>query len=349
MMTAKHRSAKTGKKSPAGKSSAGAARSEDGNRVKKKISATERWMLISKKVYSRAQRRGFVGGDPLEDLSEAVREVDERYATDVQGLLALTDPAEMIAQFRNLFAGYGLGQRSLERLLDRNRDAVEKLAASNRRRRSGRAERIDRRRSLLQDAAGEAMRALQSFAPGSADKDIQFLRQPTQAIGAVVSRLTELANSAADLAAAGNGDRDIAGESGESPEEIAIHDAVVKAYRHLSALELADAPVAALKGVSDASGKKLETAFRLHSIRDMGTSRLFERAQGIVDLADAGRGGLLEVADGAVSELTGISARQAKVLADVFHVRTVRDFAENRFYHVARAIVNLADSTDAVP
>lgn len=348
MMTAKRKAAKTGKKSLARKSSAGAARSEDGRTARKKISATERWMLISKNVYGRAQRRGFVGGDPLEDLSEAVREVDEHYATDVQGLLALTDPAEMIAQFRNLFAGYGLGQRSLERLLDRNRDAVERLAESNRQSRSGRAERINRRRSLLQDVAGEAMRTLQSFARGNADRDIQFMRQPTQAVGAVLSRLTELANSAAELAAGGNGDRDITGEPGETPEEVAIHDAVVKAYRHMSALDLADAPIAALKGVSDASGKKLEAAFRLHSIRDMGTSPLFERAQGVVDLADAGRGGLLEMVDGAVSGLDGISARQAKVLADVFHVRTVRDFAENRFFHVARAIVHLADSAGTV-
>ena len=67
---------------------------------KKKISATERWVMISKNVYSRAQQRGFVGGDPFEDLSDAAREVDEEYATDVQGLLALTDPVELVEQFR---------------------------------------------------------------------------------------------------------------------------------------------------------------------------------------------------------------------------------------------------------
>ena len=347
MMTAKQKSVKKDKITPAWTSSANSAPSVGSKKVKEKISATERWVLISRKAYGRAQRRGFVGGDPLEDLSQAIKEVDEQYATDVQGLLALTDAAEMLAQFRNLFAGYGLGQRSLERLLEMNRDAVERLAESNRRRRNGLAERMTRRKSLLQGAAGEAMRSLQGFIRDSGEEDIRFMRQPTQAIAALLSRLTDLAESAAELAAAGNGERGKGEVPVQSHEEIAIHEAVIKAYNQMSALELADAPVAALKGVSEASGRKLETAFGLRSIRHMGTSEVFEKARDVVDKADAGRRGSLEIADGSVTNLDGITRRQATVLTEVFRIRTVRDLATNRFFLSARAIVNLADCTDA--
>ena len=77
----------------------------------------------------------------MEDLSEAIQQVDEEYTTDITGLLSLTDPAELAEQFRNLFAGYGLGKRNLDRLVEKNRAALEKLATSNRAELDGTAER----------------------------------------------------------------------------------------------------------------------------------------------------------------------------------------------------------------
>ena len=72
-----------------------------------------------------------MGDDPLADLSEVAQEIDDEYITDVPGLLALTDPAEMMEQLRNLFAGYGLGRKNLDRLLEMNRESIEKLASGN--------------------------------------------------------------------------------------------------------------------------------------------------------------------------------------------------------------------------
>ena len=105
-----------------------ASRRAQERRNKQRISATERWQLISERVNERVQQRGFVGGDALEDLADAARELDEKYATDIYGLLTLTEPQELIAQFRNLFAGYGLGEQSLARLLQMNHAALEALA-----------------------------------------------------------------------------------------------------------------------------------------------------------------------------------------------------------------------------
>ena len=139
-----------------------------------------------------------------------------------------------------------------------------------------------------------------------------------------------------------------------------IHGAVIKAYDGLTAHELAEAPVAALKGVSVANGKKLKAAFRMNTIRDMATSKLVERAEGVVTLADAepdapvvrrsGRrsppNSLADIADGPVDRLQDVTKRQAQVLDEAFRIRTVRDLAENRFFRVARAILTLAELTE---
>ena len=145
---------------------------------RKHISATERWLKISRRVYSKAQQRGFVGGDPLADLSEAVREIDGEYITDVSGLLALTDPAEMREQLRSLFASYGLGRQSLERLLDKNRDKIEKLARLNRVP-ARRLEQGARRKSLLKSTANQAINSLQELAD-EVDDRTRNIPRPTQ-------------------------------------------------------------------------------------------------------------------------------------------------------------------------
>jgi hypothetical protein len=326
-------------------------------REKQRISAAHRWLMISKNIYRKAQQRRFVGGDPLEDLSEAAREIDEKYATDVHGLLALTDPVELVEQFRSLFAGYGLGQQALNRLLDFNRDALEKLAESNRMR-NGITERAIRQSSLLQDAAGEAIKTVQSLTRNipRSDGTLHLIEQPAQSIRNTLTRLRDLASSAPEFTAVRGKDR--GRKKSPTPSEMEIHGSVIKAYDGLTAYELAEAPVAALKGMSAANGKKLKAAFRMNTIRDMATSKLVERAEGVVTLADAEQGaqmvrkpgrrsprgsGLVGFADGPVDRLQDVTKRQAQVLDEAFRIRTVRDLAENRFFRVARAIVTLAE------
>jgi hypothetical protein len=341
-------------------------------REKQRITAVHRWLLISKSIYGKAQQRGFVGGDPFGDLSEAAREIDEEYSTDVHGLLALTDSAELIEQFRSLFAGYGLGQQALDRLLDMNREALEKLAESNLLMHNGKAERTARRTSLLQDAADEAMKTVHSLTRNipHADDTLHLIEHPAQAIRNTLARLRDLASSAPEISALsardkGKGKNKDKGKGkgkgrkkSRTPREMEIPGAVVKAYEGLTASDLAEAPVAALKGVSVVNGKKLKSAFRMNTIRDMVASKLLERAEGVVTLADAGQDApvtrkpaasssradsLSEVADGPVDRLQDVTRRQAEVLEEAFRIRTVRDLAENRYFRVARAIVTLAE------
>lgn len=59
-----------------------------------------------------------------------------------------------------------------------------------------------------------------------------------------------------------------------------------KAYEGKGMAELADAPVAALQGVSDSDAEHLKSAFGITSVRDLGTNKYFLWAQAIAKLAD---------------------------------------------------------------
>lgn len=60
-----------------------------------------------------------------------------------------------------------------------------------------------------------------------------------------------------------------------------------KAYEQKDFDELADAPVDALQGVSQADAEALQKAFNIKTIRDLAESKFVLRAQAIVNLARA--------------------------------------------------------------
>jgi hypothetical protein len=63
-------------------------------------------------------------------------------------------------------------------------------------------------------------------------------------------------------------------------------DAVLdKAYESKSLAELADAPVSALAGVSDADGEALQKAFNIKTIGDLAGNKYVRAAQAIAELS----------------------------------------------------------------
>ncbi len=333
---------------------------------KRTISPTKRWLLITENSHARAQKRGFVGGDPFEDLLEAEQEIDAEYNTDFQGVFTLTDSAELTEQFKSVFASYGFDRRGLNSLLDMHRDGLVKLAASNRKLISSTSDLATKQTALLQDAATEAVKTLQSFAKGRIPTDgiAKQAELSTQAMENALSHLGALTNSVAGISAVPKKAAATPANEG-TPHDIGIHGAVVKAYEGKTLTELTEAPVAALKGVSEADGKRLKEALQIDTIRDMATNRLAEWARGIVILADTEEGktkqggrininkaeykayevkNLKDIADAPLDELQDISKRQANLLHEAFRIDTVRDLANNRFFSVARGIVTLADT-----
>lgn len=65
-----------------------------------------------------------------------------------------------------------------------------------------------------------------------------------------------------------------------------LSKALDKAYEDKPVPELLDAPVAALAGVSDGDAEKLQAAFGIKTVRDLGTNKYFRFAESLVRLAE---------------------------------------------------------------
>ncbi|RVW07214.1 hypothetical protein EGT67_23085 [Prescottella agglutinans] len=59
-----------------------------------------------------------------------------------------------------------------------------------------------------------------------------------------------------------------------------------KAFESRSVDDLADAPVTALRGLSESDAEHLRAAFGISTVRDLGTNRFFVWAQAIARLAE---------------------------------------------------------------
>jgi hypothetical protein len=81
-----------------------------------------------------------------------------------------------------------------------------------------------------------------------------------------------------------------------------IDMAVDKAWEGKSLREIAEAPVSALEGVSQADGEKLEAAFGVRTVRDLAGVKFFAWAQAIVALADMEMAPVAAESEGAEQE-----------------------------------------------
>lgn len=67
---------------------------------------------------------------------------------------------------------------------------------------------------------------------------------------------------------------------------VGLNKALDKAYEGRRLTELVDAPVDALAGVSEGDAEKLQAAFGIRTIRDLGTNKYFKLAQALVEVAN---------------------------------------------------------------
>lgn len=68
------------------------------------------------------------------------------------------------------------------------------------------------------------------------------------------------------------------------PRQIILKDIVNKSYENLGLVELLDAQVYALKGVSEGDAQRLKEAFNIETIQDLAENKYFKRAQAINNL-----------------------------------------------------------------
>jgi hypothetical protein len=177
-------------------------------RDKQTISPAERWLLVRENAYVRAQRRGFMGGNPFEDWVSAEHEIDSKYVTDAGGVISLTDSAVIADQVKSILSGYGLGDLSVDTLLQRHGQCMDKLARFNRTVVESTSNLAQRQASLAQDALSEAVNTLQSVAQGKVSTD-GVARQAALSMKAMenaMSHLTALTEAMTGISCAGKTD-----------------------------------------------------------------------------------------------------------------------------------------------
>lgn len=139
---------------------------------KQTISPAERWLKIRENACLRAQKRGFVGGDPFADWSAAEKEIDAKYDTDPNGASSLMAPAQITSQIKCILKGYGLGNLGVDALLEKHQKGMERLAAIDRTLIGGTADLAKRQTALAQDALHEAVSTLKDLARGKLSPDV---------------------------------------------------------------------------------------------------------------------------------------------------------------------------------
>nr|VFK67933.1 MAG: phasin family protein [Candidatus Kentron sp. UNK]VFK73232.1 MAG: phasin family protein [Candidatus Kentron sp. UNK] len=109
-------------------------RETEAHSVKKAVSPLERWAMIAESAYYRAQKRGFIGGNPMDDWVEAEKEIDVGYVIDYSKLIMPMNPSQIMDQFSKAFRGVvGWSDVDLGGALEKQRENIEALADANKR------------------------------------------------------------------------------------------------------------------------------------------------------------------------------------------------------------------------
>jgi len=128
-------------------------------------------------------------------------------------------------------------------------------------------------------------------------------------------------------------------------------DYIINKFVNKSWIELAEAPVIAIRGVSQQDAVDLKATFNIKTIRDFAENEYICLAQGINSFSKAS-GEILEkrynpeeflqLRDQPVEAISGISEGDAALLKRAFGIETIADLAENRYILIAQIILTMA-------
>jgi|GEM_PF-236870 len=209
-----------------GTPTAGARRSSPKNdttkkaETKKSVSPLERWNMVTEAAYYRAQARGFVGGNPMEDWREAEKAIDAEYTVDYGKGLSVLDPSEMMDQFRKVFGGIHFPGVDLEAVIDAQRKNMEALTAANKAAFDGARELMEREMEISRESMDAAAAIIKDMkaAPSAKDLPAKQAESLKQAVEKAVANMRELV----EMAAKSNKEafEIVKGRANESLEEI---------------------------------------------------------------------------------------------------------------------------------
>ncbi|MFC1802338.1 hypothetical protein ACFL0D_00030 [Thermoproteota archaeon] len=124
-----------------------------------------------------------------------------------------------------------------------------------------------------------------------------------------------------------------------------------KKYEEMTILELIDAPVDAISGVSMGDAEKLEKAFNIKTVLDLASHKYIKYAQALTSFTEVSEDlldkefeakDILTLAEKPVHAIQGISKGDAELLMKAFNIKTIKDLATNKYVAVAEATVGLA-------
>jgi len=157
--------------------------------AKQPVTPLERWRMIAEAAYYRAEKRGFFGGNPMEDWEAAEQEIDAKYAVDMSKVMTVFDPSEMLDELGKAFGSVELPGVNLSAVLETQRKNVEALTEANRRAFQTAQAMLDRQMEMLKEAMAEASEAL---------SDLSATKSPSKAAakqGELMKQLMEQALS----------------------------------------------------------------------------------------------------------------------------------------------------------
>jgi hypothetical protein len=124
-----------------------------------------------------------------------------------------------------------------------------------------------------------------------------------------------------------------------------------KVYEKKTIVELKEAPVAAISGVSQSDAQDLEKAFGIKTVEDLATNKYVKLAQGISCFSQCS-GEILDRAFESkeyenlgrkpVHAIAGVSEKDATLLKRAFGIDNIVELAENKYVAVAQATVSIA-------
>ncbi len=192
-------SRKTTTKSASGATTVDKPRAKTG--TKQPVTPLERWRMIAEAAYYRAEKRGFFGGNPMEDWAEAERAIDAKYAVDMSRVMTVFDPSEMMEELGKAFSGVELSGVDLSAVLETQRRNVEALTQANQRAFESAQAMLDRQMEMLKEAMTEASGALSNLSAtksptNAAAKQGELLKQLMERALANLREMTDFMTKA---------------------------------------------------------------------------------------------------------------------------------------------------------
>ena len=124
-----------------------------------------------------------------------------------------------------------------------------------------------------------------------------------------------------------------------------------KAYEGKNILELVEAPVEAISGVSETDAELLKESFNIETVMDLATNEYISLAQAVNNFSQCSGAILdqefnskdfIELSEKPVHAIKGISEEDAERLQEAFNIKTINDLAQNKYVSIAQTTVSLA-------